>query len=163
MCTSLKITGLLGVAVVIILLAVGLWRSGIFPNDPRVPAYPTAYLAEPVLREISAGLGWQSTGVLVRPGETIRFQYMSGEIRDTDSIIRGPAGAGYTCGDSTCCEPIPDAPRDALIGRVGDHLFLIGDRSAIEVQEAGELQLRVNDCDEGLFDNSGSLQMKISP
>jgi hypothetical protein len=161
--TFLKISSLLVVAAVVILLAVGLWRSGIFLDAPQTPAYPTAHLTEPVLREISASAGWQSTGVLVRPGETIRFQYMSGEIRDADSVIRGPAGAGYTCGDSTCCEPVPDAPRAALIGRVGDHLFPIGDRSAIEAQEAGELQLRVNDCDSGLFDNSGSLQMKIAP
>jgi hypothetical protein len=58
---------------------------------------------------------------------------------------------------------MPEVARDALIGRVGDHLFLIGDQSAIEVQEGGELQLRINDCDAGLFDNSGSLQVKISP
>jgi hypothetical protein len=46
---------------------------------------------------------------------------------------------------------------------VGDHLFLIGDKNRIEVQESGELQLRINDCDEGLFDNAGSLTIKISP
>jgi hypothetical protein len=51
----------------------------------------------------------------------------------------------------------------ALIGRVRDHLFLIGDKNTIEVQEGGELQLRINDCDEGLFDNSGNLKVKISP
>ena len=51
----------------------------------------------------------------------------------------------------------------ALIGRVGDHLFLIGDRNTIEMQEGGELQFRINDCDEWLFDNSGSLTVPISP
>jgi hypothetical protein len=50
-----------------------------------------------------------------------------------------------------------------LIGRVRDHLFLIGDKNTIEVQESGELQLRLNDCDAGLADNSGSFRIMISP
>jgi hypothetical protein len=58
---------------------------------------------------------------------------------------------------------MPDVERDALIGRVGDHLFAIGDRSEITLSANGELQLRINDCDSGLFDNSGSFQVKISP
>ena len=58
---------------------------------------------------------------------------------------------------------MPFVQRDALIGRAGDHLFLIGDSNTIEVQEGGELQLRINDCDAGLFDNSGSFRIKISP
>lgn len=160
-----KIIGLLLFAAIVIFLLAALLRSHFFPVPDSLPTdkYAASYLIEPVVRDISASLGWQSTGVLWRAGETIKFQYVSGEIRDAESIIRGPAGVGYACGDSTCCEPIPDAPRDALIGRVGDHRFLIGDRSAIEVQEGGELQLRINDCDVGLFDNSGGLQVRISP
>ena len=161
--TFLKITGLLILGAIIVVLAAFWLRPRFIPVSHPRQAPTTFLLSEPVSLDISASAGWQSTGVLVRPGETIRFQYISGEIRDADGIIRGPYGAGYTCGDSTCCEPIPDAPRSALIGRVGGHLFLIGDRYAIEAREEGELQLRVNDCDEGLFDNSGSLQMKISP
>jgi hypothetical protein len=49
------------------------------------------------------------------------------------------------------------------MGRVADHLFLIGDSHTIEVQEGGELQLRINACDAGLVDNSGALKIKISP
>jgi hypothetical protein len=58
---------------------------------------------------------------------------------------------------------MPEVQRAALIGRVKDHLLVIADKNTIEVQESGELQLRINDCDEGLFDNSGSLKVKISP
>jgi hypothetical protein len=161
--TFQKIAGLLLVCAILVFLAAVWLRPRFLPVIDAPQAPTTFHLTGPVGREISASAGWQSTGVLVRPGETIRFQYVSGEIRDADSVIRGPGGAGYTCGESTCCEPIPDAPRGALIGRVGDHLFLIGDRSAVEVQEEGELQLRVNDCDAGLFDNSGNLQIKMSP
>jgi hypothetical protein len=131
-------------------------RSGFLPR-PAVP------LTEPVTTEISAELGWQTTGVLLESGKTIHFQFMSGEIRDGEAVIRGPAGTGYICGGSGCCEPIPDVRRDALIGRAGDYVFPIGDKTAVEVRQSGELQLRINDCDDGLFDNSGSLIVKISP
>lgn len=120
-------------------------------------------LVEPVIRDISAEFGWQNTGILVESGDAIQIQFMAGEIQDGDVIIRGPAGTGYMCGDSSCCEPLPESPRGALIGRVRDNIFLIGDEATMEIQESGELQLRINDCDEGLFDNSGSLTVKISP
>jgi hypothetical protein len=130
-------------------------RSG----DPIESAAP---LTEPVTRDVAAEFGWQGTGILLESGERINIQFLSGEIRDGETVLRGPSGSGYVCGDSTCCEPMPAVPRAALIGRVRDQLFPIGDTSTIEVKETGELQLRINDCDEGLFDNSGSLMVKIS-
>jgi len=57
---------------------------------------------------------------------------------------------------------MPFEPRDALIGRVDDHLFGIGDQNEIIAPADGELQLRINDCEVGLFDNSGSLTIRIS-
>jgi hypothetical protein len=36
-------------------------------------------------------------------------------------------------------------------------------QNQITASSAGELQLRVNDCDSGLSDTSGSLLVKISP
>ena len=118
---------------------------------------------EPVMKDISADLGWQNTEIFLNSDEPIHFQLVSGEIRDGDAIIRGPSGVGWACDDSSCCEPMPDVGRDALIGRVGDKLFLIGDQNEITVATGGELQLRINDCDAGLFDNSGILRIQISP
>jgi hypothetical protein len=120
-------------------------------------------LTEPVIKDVSAELGWQNTGILLGSGEMLHIQFMAGEIRDGEAVIRGPGGIGWACGESNCCEPMPDVERDALIGRVGDHLFAIGDRSEITFSANGELQLRINDCDSGLFDNSGRFQVKISP
>jgi hypothetical protein len=114
------------------------------------------------MKDIAANRGWQNTSILLEADETIHIQFMSGEIRDGDSVIRGPAGAGWVCGDSTCCEPMPTVERDALIGRVGDRFFSIGDTNRITLATGGELQLRINDCDVGLFDNSGSFTVKIS-
>lgn len=153
---GLLIALIAGVAVMTLMVAQLIQRRPVRPIPP-------APLVEPVTKAISADLDWQNKGVRLESGDTIKVQFMSGEIRDGDAVVRGPAGAGYVCGDSGCCEPMPEVERDALIGRVGDDLFLIGDRNTIEMQEGGELQLRINDCDEGLFDNSGSLTVPISP
>jgi hypothetical protein len=159
--TVAVLTVLLIFAAAIIGLTTGLKTSGSPTNPSQNPIEPRVSLTEPLIKDISADLGWQNTGVTLRSGERINILYVSGEIRDAESIIRGPAGAGWTCGEGTCCEPMTNVPRDALIGRVGDHLFLIGDKNAITVTTNGELQLRINDCDAGLFDNSGSLKVKI--
>src|SRR5215216_5556125 len=101
--------------------------------------------------EISAGRSWQGTGIRLRSGETIQIQFISGEIQDGEAVIRGSTGAGWACDDKDCCEPMPFEQRDALIGRVGDNFFLIGDQNEIPSPADGELQLRINDCDAGLF------------
>lgn|GEM_PF-3190374 len=165
MTLRLKIVGLfiavLGLAAGITVFTTGCSSNATTPfQDGLEPALP---LVEPVTKDIFAELGWQSTGILLASGESIHIQFVSGEIRDGDTIIRGPSGVGWACEDRDCCEPMPDVGRDALIGRVGDELFLIGDRNEISVATDGELQLRINDCDAGLFDNSGSLRIKISP
>ena len=149
--------------VVVVLAATSLLISKLIRDRSIELKELPAPLLKPVTLGISAELGWQNTGILLESGETFKVQFMSGEIRDSDSVIRGPAGVGYICRDSSCCEPMPEVQRGALIGRVGDDLFLIGDKSMVEVEESGELQLRINDCDEGLVDNSGSLEIKISP
>ena len=156
-------TFVLLIALLVAVAVISLWLTFFIRDRSLILAGPAASLTEPVINDISADRGWQNTGILLDSGKTIQFQYLSGEIRDGETILRGPSGSGYICGDSTCCEPMPEVQRAALIGRVKDHLFLIADKNTIEVQESGELQLRINDCDEGLFDNSGSLKVKISP
>lgn len=159
---SLRTLGLL-FALLVLVATITLLVSRLIPSRSEGLGEPTRPLVEPVIQEISAELAWQNTGILLDAYETVHIQFMSGEIHDGETVIRGPAGTGYVCGDSTCCEPMPAAQRDALIGRVGDHLFLIGDKNTIEVRQGGELQLRINDCDAGLFDNAGKLTIKISP
>lgn len=132
-------------------------------NPVRDLLKPAVPLVEPVIADIFAARGWQPTGILLEAGETIHFQFLSGEIRDGSFVINGLTGAGWSCGEASCCEPIPDVDRDMLIGRIGDATFAIGDRNEIAVPASGELQLRINDCDAGLYDNSGQLTIQISP
>lgn len=157
--TFLKLT-----LVLFILLAHFIFLSActnMVASSTRPSAAPLAEGAS-LEKEISASLGWQASGILLHSGEIIHIQFVSGEIHDGDAILRGPSGVGWACGETTCCEPMPEAQRDALIGRVGDHFFAIGDKNEITAPADGELQLRINDCDAGLFDNSGSLIVNIS-
>lgn len=160
--TALLMAFVLFVAAVTIAVVYSLWMSST-SNPIRELIQPAVPLMEPVTKEISADRGWQNTGILLEANETIQFQFLLGEIRDGQTVIRGPSGVGWACGQSDCCEPMPDVERDALIGRVRGQLFQIGDKNEITVSAGGELQLRINDCDSGLFDNSGSFRVKISP
>lgn len=132
-------------------------------NPVRNFLKPAVPLVEPVIADIMAARGWQRTDILLEAGERIHVQFLSGEIRDGVLVIAGPAGAGWSCGEASCREPIPDVDWDTLMGRIGEAAFAIGDRNEIAVPASGELQLRINDCDVGLYDNSGRLTIQIVP
>jgi hypothetical protein len=85
-------------------------------SSVQTPAAPLAGGME-LQKEVSANLGWQAAGVRLRSGEIIQIQFISGEIRDAEAIVRGRAGVGWACEASDCCEPMPFEQRDALIGQ----------------------------------------------
>jgi hypothetical protein len=60
-----------------------------------------------------------------------------------------------------CVEPLPTFPTDALIGRVGNQQFYVGQRTIITIEQTGTLSLRMNDGDYDLWDNDGTLQVGI--
>ena len=114
---------------------------------------------------IAANQGWQDTGVELQPGERILIEYISGKATDGDVAIIDGSGIDYTCGHSGCCEPLPEARRSSLIGRVGridDEIFSVGNGIEITVDKKGNLFLRINDCNSGLNDNSGKLRVRIT-
>ncbi len=49
----------------------------------------------------------------------------------------------------------------ALIGQIGDMTFEIGTGTVIFSEGNGTLRVRINDADNGLHDNEGSLQVNI--
>lgn len=123
------------------------------PEETRTPRTVVVY----------ASRGWQDTGVFLGPGRRFRLRYVSGEIRDRETHIPDANGTDYVCGNPGCCEPLPDVRRSALIGRVGGPAFAVGNGGEFEAGDGGQLLLRVNDCDEGLFDNSGELTVEFVP
>jgi hypothetical protein len=135
-----------------------------FQNNSATP--PLGLKSAPasgIIVEVPADAGWGDTGMVVRAGQIVRIAYLAGQVVDGKDIIPDAAGTNYVCGRASCCEPLPNAPRGSLIGRLGGNVFFIGNGGEIAMPENGRLELRVNDCDAGLYDNRGSLQIIILP
>jgi hypothetical protein len=113
--------------------------------------------------DVQADSGWQDTGLQFRAGHQFQVAYVSGQVVDRDSLIADGDGWDYVCGRASCCEPLPTARRSALIGKLGGHTFFIGNGGLFSAPADGHLLLRINDCDEGLYDNSGSLKVGLHP
>jgi formylglycine-generating enzyme required for sulfatase activity len=58
-------------------------------------------------------------------------------------------------------DPVPSAPSCALLGRIGGQVFVVGSGTSVVVGKDGALELRINDADQYLFDNSGTLNVLI--
>jgi hypothetical protein len=114
---------------------------------------------------VSSLVGWQDTGMHVSRGDRLEISVISGtwtgEIGHAP-ITNGEGDLGYICGSPSCVEPLPTAPTGALIGQIGDMIFLIGKGNIIISEDEGNLLLRMNDGDSGLHDNEGSLQVEIA-
>jgi hypothetical protein len=119
--------------------------------------------SEAILFEVQANQGWQDTGLTVKAEQQFHIAYVAGRALDQDTVIEDGAGWNYVCGRASCCEPLPTARRGALIGRIDDEIFFVGNGGVFTAPADGHLWLRMNDCDEGLYDNSGALQIGVYP
>ena len=117
----------------------------------------------PTTVQVHAKRGWQPAGVRVNANQAFTIEYVAGTIRDREVTIGNGGGSDYTCGSADCCEPMPNERRSALIARVEGRIFVVGNRTRISSPEAGRVFLRINDCDEGLADNSGVLEVRVVP
>jgi hypothetical protein len=137
---------------------------------------PVATVATPNISVYQVGVDanrpWQDTDIVISLGDRVTIQYISG-------TWTGGLGAGqwydgkgdmvarYKCAveqpdPSGCKEPMPNVYNGTLIGKVGDNLVEIGDYLQFTSSKTGNLFLRMNDHDEGLFDNQGSITVQIS-
>lgn len=118
--------------------------------------------------QVDGGLSWQVTGVVVEANETLVVEVVDGEWSSQAGVspYNNGTGTGYICADflppEDCVEPLPEAPQGALIGRIGNHVFEVGSGTTLVAQQEGELALRMNDDDDGLFDNEGVLTVDIN-
>lgn len=121
-----------------------------------------------VLVNVAAARGWQSTGVTVPQATTLTLTVTDGTWTNWDGTTPYTSGygTGWICGramqPADCVEPLPSVPSDALIGRIGDQIFLVGGGTTLTAQQSGLLELRINDGDVGLYDNNGSLSVQIN-
>ncbi len=138
-------------------LLIPMLACAVLPTSNKNPAEATV--------KVAADQGWQDTEVALQAGEQVRIEYVSGQAQDQEITLIDGTGADFVCGHAGCCEPLPDARRSALIGRVGrldDAIFYVGNGVEITVETTGNLFLRINDCNSGLFDNSGEFQVLVT-
>lgn len=142
----------------------------VFASDkgptPPSEGEPTSLSANTIVN-ISALKGWQDTGVFLENGERVEIVVLSGKwaYAQDQSLSSGAGDTQYICSNMLptpiCAEPLPASPKGALIGRIGSMTFEIGAQTTLIAQDSGNLQLRINDADDGLNDNTGSLQVNI--
>lgn len=107
---------------------------------------------------------WFDTGAKVPSGTMLRIS-ASGRVtwappggRNMSSTV-GPSGTRLPFPEDSARFPMPQAGCGSLIMRIGNSMFAVGDGGFIQVDEAGTIQLMVNDDD--LSDNTGNFSINI--
>jgi hypothetical protein len=118
--------------------------------------------------EVDARKGWQSTEISVEEGIKLTIEVIDGQWtrwKDSEPYNIGEGG-GYVCAKvipaSQCVEPLPDFPAGGLIGQIGSQILGVGRGSTVVAHQSGTLLLRINDGDDGLYDNDGKLTVNIT-
>ncbi|MEM7799760.1 MAG: hypothetical protein AAF633_11265 [Chloroflexota bacterium] len=108
--------------------------------------------------------GWQKSTIFIGQGQTCEIFVADGQWTHWQGVVPYNPGTGeeFVCAEkvddpSTCIEPLPEYNKGALIGRVGESVFEIGNRSTVQLNGEGTLYMRINDANAGLFDNDGFL------
>ena len=116
---------------------------------------PTGMREKPVI--VSADVAWNDAGIDVRAGQTVYFE-AQGRVRWGRDRQDGPAGERNS--PSNPNRPMGNRNAAALIGKIGNDMFFIGDDTGpIRVRNSGRLYLGVND--DVLTDNSGNFRVVV--
>lgn len=106
---------------------------------------------------VSADVAWNDSGIDVRAGQSVYFE-AQGRVRWGRDRQDGPAGERNS--PSNPNRPMGNRNAAALIGRIGNDLFFIGDESGpMRMRSSGRLFLGVND--DVLTDNSGNFRVVV--
>ena len=106
---------------------------------------------------VSADVAWNDSGVDVRAGQTIYFE-AQGRVRWGRDRQDGPAGERNS--PSNPNRPMGNRNAAALIGKIGNDMFFIGDETGpVRMRSSGRLYLGVND--DVLTDNSGNFRVVV--
>ena len=122
---------------------------------------------------LDAKSAWQSTGLWVKKGQTVRFEChgiwaVAPENENRRWPDTGPEGHGKHPGEKVhrLGDPkkeLPGTPFGTLLGKVSDAVIPIGDRKEIMFPSEGELYLVINDYPFYRHDNRGGLTVTIVP
>lgn len=131
-------------------------------NSPKI----SAIISEPVEVGVSAKKGWQATGVIIKVGDIVEIRHKEGLWQSTENEILFGPDPNLTSDPIDKCFPLPSDP-GALIGMIGNYEpFKIGYLYETTSNVQGELFLRMNACDQWLYDNrdefEGGIRVLIS-
>ncbi len=119
------------------------------------PAIAACSRSDGVIR-VPANVEWCDTGINVRRGQRIAIG-AQGRWNYRGEPAFGPDGARERL-DTTL---FPRAPLAALIGRVGDQVFLVGQGGQSQAASEGRLFLSINDVSGTFGDNSGFMDVYV--
>ena len=106
---------------------------------------------------VSADVAWNDAGIDVRAGQTVYFE-AQGRVRWGRDRQDGPAGERNS--PSNPNRPMGNRNAAALIGKIGNDMFFIGDETGpIRVRNSGRLYLGIND--DVLTDNTGNFRVVV--
>jgi hypothetical protein len=106
---------------------------------------------------VSATTAWTDSGIDVRAGQTVYFE-ATGQVRWGRDRRDGPAGERNSPDNPN--RPMGNRNAAALIGKIGNDMFFIGDDSgAVRMRSSGRLYLGIND--DVLTDNSGNFRVVV--
>jgi hypothetical protein len=142
------------------------------PGPAVTETKPTIVMTKDCLL-LSDSPDWYPTGLTLAPGQKIFVTQLSGSWTvDRAAYPRVDGNGHLDDGETglrhyTQSKVLPSAHFGALIGKMGLNrpnadAFLLGVNREVPVTVAGELCLRINDKDEALGDNSGSLRVRIT-
>jgi hypothetical protein len=134
-------------------------------NDQDINTAISALYKTKTTVNVDARQKWQDTGVKVDPGERVTIVYKSGTWTanpatgyvNADGNRTYIAKAGYT---------LQGAREGALIGKVAEQAFLVGNSGAVPSGLTGKLYLCINDdlsmrYGDGFSDNRGTITVEI--
>lgn len=117
---------------------------------------------------VAATSPWMETGVETSDNNDIEIIYKTGKWTCNPQIdgglLYGPEGSrGYIAKDGYAA---PGQVEGALVGRIEDDVFFIGELFSANVPAAGEIELCINDDLEGIYgagltDNKGAVEVVI--
>lgn len=111
---------------------------------------------------VQATQWWQRSGVTLADGEQVRIQSRRGLWACLPSVPLCSA-AGHPGTVAPAHSPWENGPMGALVGRIGQTVFPIGEESVSPPGLSGPLELMINDPSGGLRDNRGAIHVEITP
>lgn len=106
---------------------------------------------------VQANVDWNDSGIDVRAGQTVYFE-AQGRVRWGRDRQDGPEGEKNS--PSNPNRPMGNRNAAALIGKIGNDMFFIGDEAGpVRMRSSGRLYLGIND--DVLTDNSGNFRVVV--